>query len=66
LVPKHEAAEMLNKSREAMRYIVDHGMSTNSARICARELSDGQVCGLVEPCPDCGPRLVDVGIGAER
>ena len=30
-VLKHEAAEMLVKSREALRYIVDHGMSTNSA-----------------------------------
>jgi len=30
-LPKHFAAELLNKSREALRLIVEHGMSTNSA-----------------------------------
>ncbi len=30
-VPKHEALEMLGKSREALGYIVNHGMTTNSA-----------------------------------
>ena len=29
-VPKHEAIEMLNKSREAL-HLIDHGMTTNSA-----------------------------------
>ena len=32
-VAKHEAEEMLLKSREALRYINEHGMSTNSAQI---------------------------------
>lgn len=36
-VPKHFAAEMLIKSREALCYIVDHGMSTNHAQLrCER------------------------------
>lgn len=64
-VPKYLAENMLTKSREALRYIVDHGMSTNSAQIvCHRVLSDGEVCGLPPGCPDCGRCLVDVGLGA--
>jgi hypothetical protein len=31
-VPKHLVAEMLAKSREALRYITEHGMSTNHAQ----------------------------------
>lgn len=25
---------------------------------CARVLSDGKPCGLLAPCPDCGPSLI--------
>ena len=64
-VAKHMAAEMLLKSREALRYVSEHGMSTNSADVrCARVLADGEPCGLVAPCPDCGRACHDVGPGA--
>ena len=64
-VPKYLAENMLTKSREALRYIVEHGMSTNSANVrCARVLADSEPCGLVAPCPDCGRACHDVGIGA--
>lgn len=37
-VSKHEVLEMLSKSREALNYIVNHGMTTNSAApVCWRE-----------------------------
>lgn len=64
-VPKYLAENMLTKSREALRYIVEHGMSTNSAQpLCQRVMADGEPCGLPPGCPDCGRCLVDVGIGA--
>lgn len=31
---------------------------------CARVLSDGKVCGLRGPCPDCGLTLHDVPEGS--
>lgn len=34
-IGKHEAVEMLQKSHEALRYINEHGMSTNSATLTA-------------------------------
>ena len=64
-VAKHMAAEMLLKSRDALRYVNEHGMSTNSApTTCQRLMADGEVCGLPPGCPDCGRCLVDVGPGA--
>lgn len=44
-VAKHEATEMLQKSREALRYVNEHGMSTNSAALSKRagyDVSDAQ------------------------
>lgn len=64
LVPKHEAANMLMKSRDALRLIVEHGMTTNSAQLCRRVMSDGGLCGLVAPCPDCGRACHDVPAGS--
>lgn len=31
---------------------------------CQRIESDGEICGLTPPCPDCGPSLIDVPEGA--
>ena len=35
-----------------------------AAETCTRVLADGEPCGLVAPCPDCGRACHDVGIGA--
>lgn len=31
---------------------------------CVRVLSDGQPCGLLPPCPDCGRAVHDAAAGA--
>ncbi len=42
-VAKHIASEMLLRSRHALLYLYEHGMSTNSAPTCQRGMVGGQV-----------------------
>jgi hypothetical protein len=45
-------------------YFKKHRLSIERLGRCTRRLSDGRECGLVAPCPDCGPAVHDVPQGA--